>query len=117
MTESNDRIEQFEADIAAMNVKAPPKTPSSRDPVLAWIGAVVMLGGLGLTVAAYFLSHNSTDPLEQNDYQILGVIGLTLAVIGAVVYLRASVVNFMRFWLARFIIEQRTKDNGDEPRH
>ncbi len=110
--DANDPLEEFRADLAQMKVKEPSTVASNRDPLMARIGAVTMSVGVLLAVVSYFLSHGTKDVLEQNDYQILAVIGLTLGVVGSAVYVRASMAQFLRFWLARMIHEQRTDRDG-----
>jgi hypothetical protein len=68
-----------------------------------------MVAGLATTVLAYFGSHGTESSLSQRDYLIVAVIGLTLAVVGAALFLRYSIAQFLRFWLARLIYEQQAQ--------
>jgi hypothetical protein len=60
-------------------------------------------------VAAYFLSHNTQSALNQADDHIIALIGVTVSIAGAALFLRYSLAAFFRFWLARLIYEQRTQ--------
>ncbi len=75
MIESSDRVEQFKAEIADMHIKDP---AAGRDAQLLRGGAVVMLAGIVVTIVAYFMSHNTSNPLTQNDAQTIGMIGIAV---------------------------------------
>ena len=104
MSTSNDRVEQFKADINGLNIKDP---SAAKDGLWLRLGGLMMLVGLVVTVVAYFLSHNTTNPLEQNDALIVGLIGIVVTIIGAALFVRFSFAGFLKFWLARLIHEQR----------
>ena len=106
MIESSDRVEQFKAEIADMHIKDP---AAGRDAQLLRGGAVVMLAGIVVTIVAYFMSHNTSNPLTQNDAQTIGMIGIAVSIVGAAVFLRYSLAQFLRFWLARLIYEQQAQ--------
>jgi hypothetical protein len=106
MNQADDRAERFRADIEAMNLSGPTRG-SNRDPVRALLGAAAMGLGLALSIVAYFLSHATTNVLSQNDDHILALVGVALAIVGTGVYLKSSLAQFLRFWLARFIYEQQ----------
>ena len=106
MIESSDRVEQFKAEIADMHIKDP---AAGRDAQLLKGGAVVMLVGIVVTIVAYFMSHGTSNPLTQNDAQTVGMIGIAASVVGAAVFLRYSLAQFLRFWLARLIYEQQAQ--------
>src|SRR5690242_7835547 len=104
MIESQDRVEQFRAEIAEMKLRDP---ATSKERIWLGLGIALMVIGAGLAIASYLISHQSTDPLVQNDAVTLGLAGITAAVIGAALFLRYSSASFFRFWLARLIYEQK----------
>jgi len=104
--ETEDRVEQFKADIAEMRIKDP---VTARDMLLLRLGAVLMVAGIVVAVVGYFLSHGTSDPLAQNDAVLVGMIGIAIAVVGGATFIRYSLAQFLRFWLARLIYEQRTQ--------
>jgi hypothetical protein len=106
MIESSDRVEQFKAEIAEMHLKDP---AAGRDAQLLKGGAVLMVAGVVITIVAYFMSHGTSSPLSQNDAQTVGMIGIAVSVVGAAVFLRYSLAQFLRFWLARLIYEQQAQ--------
>ena len=106
MMESTDRVEQFKADIAEMRIKDP---ATARDVLLLRAGAALMVVGIAVTVVSYFMSHGTSDALAQNDALTVGMIGIAVAVVGGATFLRYSLAQFLRFWLARLIYEQRAQ--------
>lgn len=101
-----DRIEQFKAEIAHMRLRDP---ATAIDRLLARVGLVGLVAGPGFAVAAWFVSHGTTNPLQQRDAIVLALLGLTLAVVGAALWLKAALANFLRFWLARLSYEQQAQ--------
>jgi hypothetical protein len=89
-----------------MTIKDP---VTARDVLLLRLGAVMMVAGIVITIAGYLLSHNTSDALSQNDDQLVGMIGIAVAAVGGATFLRYSLAQFLRFWLARLIYEQRTQ--------
>lgn len=106
MLQDPTRVEQFTAEIADMKL---PDTASSRDRTLLRVGVALMAVGVVVGVVAYFLGHGTTNPLQQRDAIVLSIIGLTLAVVGGAVFLRYSIAQFLRFWLARLSWEQQAQ--------
>ena len=106
MIESQQRVEEFKAEIAKMRLRDP---ATGRDRLLLRLGVVLMIAGLATAVLAYFGSHGTKNPLSQRDFVIVAVLGLTLAVVGAALFLRYSLAQFLRFWLARLIYEHQAQ--------
>ena len=102
--ENSDRVEQFRAEIAAMRLKDP---ATERETVLLRLGVLLMVGGVVLTLVSYFASHSTKLALDQGDDTNLALLGVGLTLVGGVLFLRYSLANFLRFWLARLIYEQR----------
>jgi TRAP-type C4-dicarboxylate transport system permease small subunit len=68
--------------------------------------------GLGIAVAiyGYALSHAATnDQRQQLDGITVGLIGIAVSVVGGAMFLRYSIAQFLRFWLARFVYEQQAQ--------
>jgi hypothetical protein len=106
MIESKDRVEQFKAEIADMKLRDP---STSRDRIWLGVGIALLVVGVVLAGISYPMSHNTTNPLEQNDAITLGLAGIAAAVVGAALFLRYSIASFLRFWLARVIYEQKAQ--------
>ena len=106
MIESHERVEQFKQEIGDMKVRDP---ATGRERVWLRVGIALMVVGLGIAIAAYFMSHGTSNPLSQNDALVLAIIGLAATIVGGAVFVRYSLAAFLRFWLARFIYEQQTQ--------
>ena len=111
MSQSNDRAEQFKAEIADMRLK----TGRARmENLLQVVGVVLMIAGVAIALGAYSASLNVTatpgtnvDVLDSNSYTPLAIAGLAISVTGGFVFLRYSLAKFLRFWLLRQSYEQR----------
>ena len=103
---SDARVAQFRSEVADMRLRDP---ATGLDRLLLRVGVVGMIAGPVLALAGYFLSHGATGPLQQRDAIVQAILGLTVAVVGAALYLKAALTGFLRFWMARFIFEQRAQ--------
>ncbi|NLD77893.1 MAG: hypothetical protein GX643_14630 [Acidimicrobiales bacterium] len=108
--DANDPTDRFLQDVAAIRVKA-----AGRDALLLKVGAAMMPLGIALTVIGWFLSRNSQTSLDQNDALIVAVIGVAVAVVGVGLFLRYSLAEFLRFWLARMIHQQDLAARSNHP--
>jgi hypothetical protein len=106
----DDRVARFRADVADMRLRDP---KAGRERLWMFIGGTLMVVGVALAVIAYFQSHgaeaayNTEGPATQRDAIAIALIGVSLSVVGAAVFLRYSLAQFFRFWLARLIYEQQ----------
>jgi hypothetical protein len=98
------RLQEFQSEVRELKVSGGRANPERTGKIL---GGLAMLVGLVLAIIGYFMSHGTTDPLEQNDAQLLAIVGLTLAVIGTGLYVAFSLTRYLRYWLVRLIYEQR----------
>lgn len=106
MLQNPQRVEQFTTEIADMKL---PDAASSRDRTLLRVGAALMAVGVVVAIVAYLLGHGTTNPLQQRDAIVIAIIGLTVAVVGGALFLRYSMAQFLRFWLARLSWEQQAQ--------
>lgn len=106
MYQNTDRIEQFKTEVADMRLRDPATGADRLFLRLGWLG---MAGGIVMGVLAYFMSHGTTNPLQQRDALVLALIGLTVAVVGAALFVKAALSGFLRFWLARLCYEQQAQ--------
>jgi hypothetical protein len=97
------RLERFKTEIAEMRLK---ESDPAKEANLVRLGALLMVLGVVVGVVAYFLSHGTTNPLGQRDAIVVALIGVSISVTGAAVFLRYGLTQFLRFWLARMIFEQ-----------
>jgi hypothetical protein len=99
------RLQQFRAEVDQLKVSGGRANPERIGRI---VGVVFMVAGLGLDVYAYFgLSHPTTNPLQQGDATIVGLIGVSLAMVGTGMFVVFSLTRYLRYWLVRLIYEQR----------
>ena len=98
MTMTETRADRFVRELAELKI---PDPASRRAGLWLRLGVVLMLAGLALGAGAYFLSHNTSDPLVQRDAITLGLAGIAASVVGSALFLRFSLTGFLRFWMAR----------------
>ncbi|MFD6399200.1 MULTISPECIES: hypothetical protein [unclassified Nocardia] len=96
MTET--RADRFARELAELKI---PDPASGRGSLWLRLGATAMVAGPALAVVAYFLAHNTSDPLAQRDALALALVGVALSVVGAALFVRYSLTGVLRFWMAR----------------
>ncbi len=101
------RSESFKEEVRSLKIKDP---NAGRDSLLLRLGVAAMIVGVVVSVIGYFVSHGTSNSLEQNDALTISLIGIAVTVLGAALFLRYSFAAFMRFWLARLIFEQTKRD-------
>jgi hypothetical protein len=106
MEDRPERVAQFKEEIAAMRLRDP---STVRDRLLLRLGILLMVLGVAHGVYAYALSHGTTDALQQRDAIVIAVLGVAVTVAGAALFVRYSVAQFLRFWLARLTYEQQAQ--------
>ena len=109
MMGQQDRVEQFKHEIGEMGLRDP---ATGRERLLVRVGALALVAGPVITLAAYIQDTSSSGngaALQQGDDQIIALIGVAVAVLGLGLFLRYSLANFLRFWLARLSYEQQAQ--------
>jgi ABC-type Co2+ transport system permease subunit len=101
-----DRVDELRTEVAQMRLRDP---ATSRDRALLVLGAVLMVGGIGVAIYGYALSHATSDQRQQLDALIVAIVGLSVSITGAALFLRYSFAQFLRFWLARLTYEQHAQ--------
>lgn len=105
---AGSRAEAFKEEVNALKIKDP---NASHDPLWQILGLVAMVAGVVVSVVGYFASHSTNNPGSLNDALTIAIIGVSITVAGGAIFLRYSFSAFLRFWLARFIVEQqRSRD-------
>ena len=100
---ATDPTKAFLADVADIRLKG-----AKRDATLLKVSAALMPLGIALGVIAYLLSHNTDNPLDQHDAIIVALIGVSVSIVGVGLFVRYSLAEFLRFWMARMIVQQES---------
>jgi len=82
---------------------------SRSDRPLAVIGAVLMLGGVVGALVQYNVSLSQDDARDIASTQILAIALLSLAVVGAALFVTASIARVLRLWLLRQLLESQVR--------
>ena len=106
MSAQPDRVEQLKADLADLRISDP---STARDQLAVRLGLLGMALGVILPIAAYVMSHGTTNALTQRDALVLAVLGASCAVGGGALYLKGALAGFLRFWLLRDLHERRAQ--------
>jgi hypothetical protein len=106
MDAAPERVEQFKSEIASMRLRDP---STARDRQLLRLGLALMVVGVVLGVYAYSLSHGTEDALQQRDAIVVALVGVSVTVAGGALFVRYSIAQFLRFWLARLTYEQQAQ--------
>ncbi|WAC54144.1 hypothetical protein [Gordonia sp. SL306] len=95
---SDDRAQRFTQELEKLKI---PDPAAARSQLWVRLGVAAMVVGVALGVIAYLMSHNTSDPLIQRDALTIALTGVAVAIVGSAVFVRYSLTNFLRFWLAR----------------
>jgi hypothetical protein len=101
------RTESFKQEVAVLKIKDP---NAGNDKAFVIAGLALMVIGIVVSIIGYTVSHGTTSSLTQNDAVTISIIGVSVTVAGAAIFLRYSMAQFLRFWLARFIFEAKNRD-------
>lgn len=99
----NNRVDQFKAQIGDMGLRNP---AAARDRLLLRVSVSLLAAGPLIGIVAYLMSHSSSDALAQRDAIVLALVGVGVGVVGAALFVRYSLGQVLRFWLARLTFEQ-----------
>ncbi|MEO9140514.1 MAG: hypothetical protein ABI345_15800 [Jatrophihabitans sp.] len=96
------RLEQFQSDVADLKIRS----GGARGPgVWRVIGVVLMALGVIVAFVAYFTSTSQSDSRDIQSSLILAVCFVGVAIVGAAVFIAASVTATLRLWLLRQLYE------------
>ena len=110
MTDTTERIDQFRAEVAGMRLRDP---ATGVDRLLVRLGVVGLVAGPCFGIAAWFLSNGTRNPLQQRDAIVVALLGVIFAVVGAALFVKGALAQFLRFWMARMVYEQQVRDGRD----
>lgn len=101
-TVTDDKIEQFRAAVNELKLKT---SRSRGDLARQVIGGVLMIGGFVAGLIIYEQSLSQSSSLNLASEQILALAMVGLVVIGAALFVSASISRFLRFWMLRNLYE------------
>lgn len=102
--ETSPRLEQFQNQVDELRLSggsANPERTAVRIAIAMFVGAVI------IEIVAFSGSRGTDNSLEQNDFMILAILGVVIALGAVALFIRASVTRYFRYWLVRLIYEDR----------
>ena len=100
---NDDRIEQFKSEIADLQVKTSGK--ASAEKAASTFGVVLMVAAILVGIGSYVQSGKEEDVRDQNELIILAIACISMAIVGAALWIRTALVKFWRFWMLRSLYE------------
>lgn len=104
---ADQRLERFERAVAEMGHR-----PSAGDRRWVLLGLAAMVAGIVLAIVAYAMSTSQADTRDVISSGILASVGLSIVVAGGAVFVRASLTQFLRYWLLRVLLQQSDEQGG-----
>ena len=101
---AEERREQFKADVAQMKLKT---GSAGRDTALLGLGVVLMLAGAIASFLLYEASLSENDPRGIASKEIAALAFVAVTVVGAALFVAASVARVLRLWLLRQLYESQ----------
>ncbi|MDV6268063.1 MULTISPECIES: hypothetical protein [Rhodococcus] len=102
MTTVEDRRDEFKKNITDLKLD---KGQSGGDAKTLFGGLILMIVGVVGAFVLYISSLTESDLRNIASYQILAIAFLALTVIGAAMFIAASVAKVLRLWLVRQLLE------------
>ncbi len=104
--EASARLQDFEKEIEGLGVKGSNSEPERK---LLGFGVAATLVGIIIALFGLLGVRSGDSDLAQGDSMALLLLGVTISLIGAVLWARYSLGRYLRFWMVRDIIEQRAQ--------
>lgn len=104
---SASAVENLEQSIGDLHV---PEPKSDTEALLLKLGLALPVVGLALVLIAWFRASDTPYVADQIPMLISGgLFGLGLAILGLGLFVRFSLARLLRFWMARFVVEQQAQ--------
>jgi len=100
---SDDRMEQFKQDIADLQVKTSGKAGAEK--AASTLGVVLMVLSILIGIGSFVQAGQESIALDQNELIVLGLACISMAIVGAALWIRTALVKFWRFWMLRSLYE------------
>lgn len=108
-TMSSERLQAFEAEVAKLKVTGGGANPERLGG--QW-GIGLTIVGFVVAVIAYWSALDSKSTLTALRSQIIGIIGVGIAIVGIAIWVRNSITRYLRYWLIRLVYEQREQTDA-----
>lgn len=110
MTETSSSVgaaDRLHQDVSDLHV---PEPKADAEALLVKVGVALPVVGLVLIAVAWYNASGSAYVADQIPMLISGgLVGIGLMIIGAGLFLRFALTRTLRFWMARFVVEQQAQ--------
>ena len=103
-TMSSSRLAQFESEVTKLKVSGGGAN-AERTAERFGIGLIVV--GFVVAVISWWSAYNASRFEDIHRAAIFAGIGIGIALVGAIVWLRNSMTRYLRYWIIRLVYEQR----------
>jgi hypothetical protein len=103
-TMSQSRLTEFEKEVTRLKVTGGGAN-AERSGERFGIGLVVL--GFVIAGLSWWSAYNGTSFEDIHRAAIFAAIGIGVALVGAIVWLRNSITRYLRYWIIRLVYEQR----------
>ena len=106
---SSERLAQFQDEVAKLKVTGGGANPERLG---AQWGIGLTIVGFLVAVIAYWSALDSKSTNTQLRSQIIAIIGIGLALVGIVIWVRNSITRYLRYWIIRLVYEEREQTDA-----
>ena len=106
---SSPRLAQFEEEVGKLKVSGGGANPERMG--AGW-GIGLTIVGFLVAVIAFLSAQNAGDFATIQRSIIMGTIGVGVAIVGIVIWVRNSITRYLRYWIIRLIYEQREQTDA-----
>jgi hypothetical protein len=106
---SSERLAQFQDEVAKLKVTGGGANPERLG---AQWGIGLTIVGFVVAIVAYWSALDSKNTNTQLRSQIIAIIGIGLALVGIVIWVRNSITRYLRYWIIRLVYEQREQTDA-----
>ena len=106
---SSERLAQFQDEVAKLKVTGGGANPERLG---AQWGIGLTIVGFVVAIVAYWSALDSKSTNTQLRSQIIAIIGIGLALVGIVIWVRNSITRYLRYWIVRLVYEQREQTDA-----
>jgi hypothetical protein len=106
---SSERLAQFQDEVAKLKVTGGGANPERLG---AQWGIGLTIVGFVVAIIAYWSALDSKNTNTQLRSQIIAIIGVGIALVGIVIWVRNSITRYLRYWIIRLVYEQREQTDA-----
>jgi hypothetical protein len=106
---SSERLAQFQDEVGKLKVSGGGANPERLG---AQWGIGLTIVGFIVAIVAYWSALDNPNTNTQLRSQIIALIGVGVAIVGIVIWLRNSITRYLRYWLIRLVYEQREQTDA-----